>query len=329
VTRAGEDDSPGGEEVTVRAAGAVPWRRRNAQLEVALVHRPRYDDWSWPKGKLDPGEEPPVAAVREVWEETGLRVRLGLPLPLAEYASVDPSDQPATKRVHYWAGEVVGGDGALVNEIDEVVWLDVDSAAATLTYPRDNEQLSALVQEDHACALSTWPLVLVRHAHAEARSTWSSADHLRPLEARGSERAKALVPFLSAFGVTRVVTSPSIRCLDTVLPYGAASGYGTRLKSGLSEEAFAKHPERAIHHLARLLDRGEPAVLCTHGLILPGLFEVLAAVAEPNGPLESSATAILSHAAAHDIGKGEALVAHVVGKGAQARVVGAERHPAR
>ncbi|MEO8518689.1 MAG: NUDIX hydrolase [Dermatophilaceae bacterium] len=327
----GEDVIPAGEAV-VLAAGAVPWRRRSSQLEVALVHRPRYDDWSWPKGKLDPGEQWPVAAAREVWEETGFQVRLGRRLPSAEYPFVDRGDQPATKRVRYWAAEVVGGDGTLVNEIDEVAWLDVEAAAARLSYPRDLEQLRALVQADHAWALGTWPLVLVRHAHAMARSKWSSADPLRPLDARGRERADALVPFLGAFGVTRVVTSPAIRCLDTVLPYAVAGGYGMRLKTGLSEEAFAEHPERAPHHLTRLLERGEPVVLCSHGLVLPPLLEALATIADSDGSsdgrFEGSAKVTLSAAAARDMGKGEALVAHVVGTGAQARVVDAERYPA-
>ena len=321
----GDSDVPGGGEPAILAAGALPWRRRSAHLEVALVHRPRYDDWSWPKGKLDHGEEWPVAAAREVWEETGFQVRLGRPLPSAEFTFRDRTDQPGTKQVRYWAAEVVGGDGTLVNEIDEVAWLDVAAATARLSYPRDREQLRALVRADHAWALATWPLVLVRHAQAEARSTWSAADALRPLDARGRERAEALVSFLAAFGVTRVVTSPSVRCLDTVLPYAVAAEHGTRLKAGLSEEGFAERPERAPHHLARLLERGEPAVLCSHGPVLPILLEALASIADSS---ESPAKITLSEAARHSVGKGEALVAHVVGTGAQARVVDVERYPA-
>jgi 8-oxo-(d)GTP phosphatase len=324
----GDSVIPAGDEPAIRAAGALPWRRRDAQLEVALVHRPRYDDWSWPKGKLDEGEEWPVAAAREVWEETGFQVRLGRPLPSSEFPFQDLADQPATKNVRYWAAEVVSGDGTLVNEIDEVAWLDVAAATARLSYPRDREQLRALLRADHAWALATWPLVLVRHAKAEARSTWPDADPLRPLDDRGRERAEGLVPFLAAFGVTRVVTSPSIRCLDTVLPYAVAAGYGTRLKVGLSEEGFAEHPERAPHHLARLLERGEPAVLCSHGPVLPVLIEALSSIADSGGSLENTAKIALSGAARHGIGKGEALVAHVVGTGAQARVVDVERYPA-
>ena len=88
----------------IPAAGTLPWRRRDGRLEVALVHRPKYDDWSWAKGKLDPGELPCVAASRETAEETGLKVRLGLPLPPSEYPVLDSIGRPATKAVHYWAG---------------------------------------------------------------------------------------------------------------------------------------------------------------------------------------------------------------------------------
>lgn len=325
VPEGGESVIPAADQPAILAAGALPWRRRSAQLEVAVVHRPRYDDWSWPKGKLDPGEDWPVAAAREVWEETGLHVRLGRPLPSATFPFRDRTDQAATKHVRYWAAEVLGGDGTLVNEIDEVAWLDVQAATARLSYPRDLEQLRTLFRADHAWALATWPLVLVRHAKSKSRSSWRSADPLRPLDARGRERAEALVPLLAAYSVTRVVTSPSVRCLDTVLPYAIATGYGTSVKIGLSEEGFAERPDRAPHHLTRLLERGEPAVLCSHGPVLPVLLQALAGIADSS---ESSARITLSEAARRGVGKGEALVAHVVGTGAQARVVDVERYPA-
>ena len=117
----------------VPAAGALVWRRRRSRIEVALVHRSRYDDWSWPKGKLDPGETFAQAAAREVLEETGLQVRLGIPLPELVYGL----DNGATKLVRYWAAQVVGGSGVLEHEVDEVRWLDVETARRTLTYARD------------------------------------------------------------------------------------------------------------------------------------------------------------------------------------------------
>jgi 8-oxo-dGTP diphosphatase len=293
-----------------------------------MVHRPRYGDWAWAKGKLEPGEEWPVAAAREVFEETGFHVRLGRTLPTSEYSVPDTSDQAGrqtTKECRYWAAEVVGGDGALVNEIDEVAWLDVPTAAARLSYARDHDQLQALEQADRSGSLTTWPLVIVRHARSRSRSSWSKADPLRPLNPRGHARAEALVPILAAYGISRVVTSPSVRCLDTVLPYAVTAGKKARLKWGLSEEGFAEDPARAPYHLTRLLERGHAAVVCSHGPVLPVLLERLAWIADSE---ESAAKVILSEAAQTGLGKGEALVAHLVGTGDQARIVDLERYAA-
>jgi 8-oxo-dGTP diphosphatase len=121
---------------TINAAGTVPWRVNGDALEVALVHRPRYDDWSWSKGKLEPGERWPVAAFRETQEETGLQVRLGMPLPPTTYRVLDRDGVPATKWVRYWAAQVTGGDGSLTHEIDEVAWLDATAADTRLDYSR-------------------------------------------------------------------------------------------------------------------------------------------------------------------------------------------------
>jgi broad specificity phosphatase PhoE/ADP-ribose pyrophosphatase YjhB (NUDIX family) len=290
-----------------------------------MVHRPRYDDWAWAKGKLELSEEWPVAAVREAFEETGFHVRLGRTLPTSEYTVPDQAGHPATKECRYWAAEVVGGDGALVNEIDEVAWLEVPTAMTRLSYARDHDQLRALERADRAGTLTTWPLLLVRHARSRSRSGWTGADPLRPLNPRGRERAKELIPILAAYGVTRVVTSPSVRCLDTVLPYAVAAGKRARLKPGLSEEGFAEQPERAPYHLTRLLERGHAAVVCSHGPVLPALLERLAAIADPG---ESEAVASLEEASRAGMGKGEALVAHLVGTGDQARVVDVERYGA-
>ena len=309
----------------IAAAGALPWRRRRGELQVALVHRPRYGDWAWAKGKLEPAEQWPVAAVREVFEETGFHVHLGRTLPMSEYTLLDHAGQPTTKQVRYWSAEVAGGDGTLVNEIDEVAWLDVADATARLSYARDHDQLCALVRADRDGTLTTWPLVIVRHAKARSRSTWPDADPVRPLNSRGRERAEALVPILAAYGVTRVVTSPSVRCLDTVLPYAVAARQQARLKAGLSEEGFAEQPDRAPYHLTRLLERGNAAVVCSHGPVLPVLLERLAEIADSG---ESAAKVRLLKAAQRGMGKGEAWVTHLVGTGAQARVVDAERYAA-
>ncbi|TQM61797.1 8-oxo-dGTP diphosphatase [Humibacillus xanthopallidus] len=306
----------------VPAAGTLPWRHRDGRLEVALVHRPKYDDWSWAKGKLDPGEHPCVAAARETFEETGLVVRLGTPLPLSEYPILDATGAPATKVVHYWASVVIGGSGKLLHEIDEVAWVDVRTANVRLDYARDREQLLALVRAERAGELDTWPLALVRHAKATPRSKWKRDDRLRPLDAVGRAQSTGVAAVLGAYGVTRVVSSSSVRCSATVEPYAVSKGLKLRTRDGLSEEGFAVSPDDAASELARLLARGEPAALCSHGPVLPGLLETLGHRA---GPDHTEVGTRLHEAARSAMRKGEVLVCHVHGTGEHARIVGVER----
>ena len=310
----------------IPAAGTIPWRRRRGQLEVALVHRPKYDDWSWAKGKLDPDESWPAAAVRETDEETSLEVTLGRPLPGAEYTVLDGTGVPATKVVRYWAAEASKPAGQLSNEVDEVRWLDVVTASDRLDYARDRDQLRAIVRADNAGTLTTWPLVIVRHAHAVGRGTWADDDAIRPLTAAGTRRAHALAPLLAAYGVTRLVSSPSLRCTETLRPYAARIGAALRTKDGLSEEGYADDPARARRHLARLVERGAPAAVCSHGPVIPELLDGLAALVDPDEPDGADARATLTDAAQSKMAKGEALIAHFAGTGETARVVAVERH---
>jgi 8-oxo-dGTP pyrophosphatase MutT (NUDIX family)/phosphohistidine phosphatase SixA len=248
----------------VHAAGAVVLRKG----QVLLVHRPAYDDWSFPKGKLDRGEQAAVAAVREVGEETGLRVRLGVPLARQSYPLGG-----RTKVVDYWVGRVLGDadvSGYLVNaEIDEVAWVPVEKAQAWLSYRRDGDTL----REALAVGKKTRAFLLLRHGQARARKSWKRDDRLRPLVADGHAQARAVVPLLAAYGVSRVVTSSSLRCVDTVLPYAEGSGRPVTRTDGLSEEDATS---RSVHAIVRdLVDGDEDAVLCTHRPVLPDVYDCL------------------------------------------------------
>jgi 8-oxo-dGTP diphosphatase len=129
------------EREVVRAAGGAVWRRSaGGDLEILLVHRPRYDDWTLPKGKLEGSETHEQAAVREVEEETGLRCALGVELHTTSYR--DRRDRP--KRVRYWAMTVLGGDFHPTDEVDEIRWAPVADAPALLTYDRDVDVVAAL-----------------------------------------------------------------------------------------------------------------------------------------------------------------------------------------
>ena len=292
------------------------WRRESGVLQVALVHRPKYDDWSWPKGKLDPGECWTGAAAREVLEETGLTSRLGIPLPRSVYELRDGS----FKEVRYWAAQVTGGSGELENEIDAVDWLGPAAARERLSYPRDGLQLQALLDADRRGALRTWSLVIVRHADAIGRSSWEGTDPDRPLSRSGRARAESLVQVLAAYGVERVLTSGSVRCVETVKPFGRSADLRMNKKAGLSEEVYENEPERAVQHVERALGHGQHVALCTHRPLLPDMLRRLAEQA--NG----SARDALLERAQNGMEKGEALIAQVVDVGDAARVVTVERN---
>lgn len=253
----------------MRAAGAVVLRRDR----VLLVHRPAYDDWSFPKGKLDRSELAPVAAVREVGEETGVRIRLGVPLSRQSY----PNGR-STKVVDYWVGRVVGDpdvSGYVVNaEIDEVDWVPVDKAEKRLSYKRDRVTL----REALAVGKKTRALVVLRHGKARSRKRWRRDDRDRPLLVDGAKQARAAVPVLAAYGVTRIVSSSSTRCVDTVAPYAEHSGWPVIRTDGLSEEDATE--ATVLEVVDDLLHSGEDAVLCTHRPVLPAVYDAIGIPAE-------------------------------------------------
>lgn len=311
----------------IPAAGTVPWRIRDDELEVALVHRPRYHDWSWPKGKVDPDEDWPVTACRETREETGLRARLGIPLPEASYMVMSRTGTPDHKRVRYWAATVVGKPSPLAHEVDEVAWLSVADAHSRLDYSRDRDQLLAVAQAHRSGWLDTRPLAIVRHAKAISRSDYAGTDdQRRPLDGRGRTRARSLALLLTAYGITALVSSPSLRCSDTLAPYAAAARLAVRTKGGLSEEGHAARPAKAAKHTLAALEGDRPVALCSHGPVLPAMLAALADRVDPALPRAGDVEALLLEAAQDHMTKGEALVCHVVGRGARARIVAAERH---
>jgi len=250
----------------VPAAGAVVLRKGG---DVLLVHRPKYDDWSFPKGKLDRGEHVLAAAVREVAEETGLSVRLGVPLGSQRY----PLANGRMKKVRYWVGRTIDGDDVsdyVTNaEIDDVRWVSVEKAERMLTHRHDRHTLREAV----GLRRKTSVLVVLRHAHARARSHWHADDRFRPLLRTGSLQADRLVPVLSAYDVRRLVSSSSARCVSTLVPYADASGRAVRSEDGLSEEHATREQVTAL--VEGLLDEGRRTALCTHRPVLPMVFAAL------------------------------------------------------
>ncbi|MEV0380628.1 NUDIX hydrolase [Nonomuraea sp. NPDC050643] len=242
----------------LRAAGAVVWRGEQSSPEVAVIHRPNYDDWTFPKGKLKSGEHVIAAALREVREETGLTVVLGRALPPIHYLSAG-----RLKRVDYWIARAVADAGfAPDDEVDELRWLTLEEARRLLTYEWDVGLLRAL----RAAPLDTVPLVLVRHGSAGSRSEWDGDDAARPLDTDGLSQAASLATALPAYRPEVLLSSPSVRCVQTLEPYGAE----IRIEPLLSEES--QDPQKTP---ALVRNITVPAAAGSHGKVLPGLIEAL------------------------------------------------------
>ena len=277
----------------VHAAGALVWREKGGDLQVLLVHRPRYDDWSFPKGKLESGESLCACAVREVAEETGVQVRLEQPLETVRYRLGDGT----RKEVRYWAArELDRGSPALAargriprasrSEIDGVQWMGVKEARKRLDHAIDRDLLGSLVDLWEDDKLDTWTLVLVRHARAVKRSVWNRPkkrtaeqdEATRPLTGdHGRARARALAPILAAYGVGRAISSPWRRCCDTMAPYCRAAGLNLELEPAITEHAHAAAPKATRKVVERALRMREgPVALCTHRPVLPAVMDVVA-----------------------------------------------------
>jgi 8-oxo-(d)GTP phosphatase len=248
----------------------VLWRvTPGAGLEIALIHRPKYDDWSLPKGKLTSGEHVLTAAVREIEEETGVGARLGRPLPSQHYL-VD--GRP--KEVQYWAAKAQwDGDARFspTNEVDGLVWLPVGDAGRQLTHARDSGILSAFT----AAPIATTALLLLRHATAVKRSEWTDEESIRPLSEEGAAQADSLAPLLAAYGVEQLISSDTRRCTDTLRPYAEQAGLSVEEDGLFSEDGFKQRRDDSLERAVRLLTIDRPTVVCSHRPVLPDLAVLL------------------------------------------------------
>ncbi|TQM43072.1 NUDIX hydrolase [Pseudonocardia cypriaca] len=254
----------------VLAAGAVLWRPGRHGVELALVHRPKYDDWSFPKGKLDAGETMPFAAVREIAEETGQESRLGPLLGDVRYAVPEGG-----KLVRYWAAEARGGEFTPGEETDELRWLDPASAAELLSYPHDLDILQRFTHVGPPVSV----IALVRHGKAGSRSQWDGEDAARPLSGSGQEQAWQLDGLLGLFGPDRVVTAPPVRCRDTVVPLAHRLGLAIDEDPSLGEDGYWADPAAALARFRALTDVPGVVVACSQGGVIPHLVGTLAAAA--------------------------------------------------
>lgn len=270
-------------EGPVLAAGGVLSRGDGPDLEVVLVHRPRYNDWSLPKGKRDPGEHLVVTARREVAEETGHLAVCGRPLGEQRYVVADRDGRPQDKVVHYWAMRDGQGEFTPHEEVDELRWLPLPEAARTLTHPRDREQLDRLA----GGPARTTTVLLVRHGRAGAKASWPGEDTLRPLDEKGRRQAAELRRVAPCFGPVRVVSARPARCVETVGPLAADLGRLVELDPAFDETTFARDPAPSVRRLRALAAEGGNAVVCSQGAVIPRLLAALANGCAGLGPYEA------------------------------------------
>ncbi|MDJ1369966.1 NUDIX hydrolase [Gulosibacter molinativorax] len=296
MTSSQTHDSP------VYAAGALVWRQDGDEIETLVIHRSFHGDYSLPKGKVDDDETLPETAAREVWEETGFRVALGVPLSLVEYEL--PGGRP--KEVHYWACEVTrdqweGHKFEPNDEVDRLEWMSLDRAEQELTYVRDRELIGEFRELARLGRARTFPVILLRHAKAVASHAWTGEDETRPLTARGQAQSAQIVPILESYAPVALVTSTAVRCRATVAPFAQAAAIVPESTRILSQSAAPLDGE--IRDLvAEAIAPGVGTVFCSHSPVMP---ELVAAVAQ------------LTRTSAHDLARrallstAEASIFHV------------------
>ncbi len=251
----------------IPAAGAVLWRSAHdgdgaVEPLVAVVHRPRYDDWSLPKGKVDPGETEPVTAVREVLEETGYASALGRRLLAVSYPV-----EFGVKHVRYWAARALGGDFSPNNEVDELVWLPTADAMKRLQYPLDRKVLRRFAKQP----VDTETILVVRHGTAGTRARYKGDDRNRPLDKHGRAQAESLVGQLLAFGATEVHAAPRVRCRQTVEPLAEELGVPIQDEPTLTEEAYTDSHGAARRRILEIAKTDGTPVICSQGKVIPDL----------------------------------------------------------
>jgi 8-oxo-(d)GTP phosphatase len=250
----------------ILAAGAVVWRsiEGSSHVEVAIIHRPRYDDWSLPKGKVDLGETEPAAAVREVYEETGHRAHLGHSLATVRYPVLQ-----AVKRVRYWAARDLGGEFTATAEVDDLVWMPAKDAMGKMSYPHDRKVLRRFTR----MPADTKTVLIVRHGTAGRKKRYKGDDRNRPLDKHGRAQAELLVGQLLAFGPTSLYATDRLRCIQTIEPLADELGVDVTLEPTLTEEAYWQDRAKARRRVLEIAATDGTPVICSQGKVIPDLIQ--------------------------------------------------------
>ncbi|MFW0893569.1 NUDIX hydrolase [Gardnerella sp. Marseille-Q9181] len=282
----------------VEAAGGIIYRKRNTidssntsdlkktsnqasmisddDFELCLVYRPKYDDWSWPKGKNEDNESHRHTAVREVGEETGYAVTLGPHIAQIEYplenegkksisksgaknSSQNNNKTEVVKRIHYWMMRKIDENSAMrrlpafgpikpakPTEIGNVIWLTPSKARKKLTHDSDRKVLDAFLEKLHAGQTEYKTLILVRHGKAESRKSWQGSEATRPITPLGSAASYALGRELACYAPNRIVSSPWKRCVETVATFAHDSSLPIEQIAELTEDHHENKPKSTL-----------------------------------------------------------------------------------
>lgn len=282
----------------VEAAGGIIYRKRNTidssntsdlkktsnqanmisddDFELCLVYRPKYDDWSWPKGKNEPKESHRHTAVREVGEETGYAVTLGPHIAQIEYplenegkksisksgaknSSQNNNKTEVVKRIHYWMMREIDENAAMKRlpafgpikpakptEIGNVIWLTPSKARKKLTHDSDRKVLDAFLEKLHDGQTEYKTLILVRHGKAESRKSWQGSEATRPITPLGSAASYALGRELACYAPNRIVSSPWKRCVETVATFAHDSSLSIEQIAELTEDHHENKPKSTL-----------------------------------------------------------------------------------
>lgn len=259
----------------VRAAGGVLWREADGRVEVAIVHRPKYGDWSLPKGKLDPGEVEVVGAVREIAEETGFSAVPGRSLGVSRYRVLNHG-RDVEKTVQWWAMRCGAGEFVPSAEVDQLRWVAPASALARVSAGYDCAPLRAFSAHPPDTPL----VLLLRHGSAGDRETWQGHDDERPLDATGLAQAQAAAKVLTAYDVERVLAAPLLRCQQTVQPLADRLGVEVEPAKAAREDENPSGAGPLTELLRDVAASGRRAVVCSQGGAIPEAVRALSGVSD-------------------------------------------------
>jgi 8-oxo-dGTP diphosphatase len=273
----------------IRAAGAIIWRENSPfDLEVLVIHRPQYDDWTFPKGKVDDGETSIAAAYREVKEETGVDAIFGQYLGTTSYKVEENK-----KKVKYWMARAKSDPAPFVPnpEVDKIEWVDSKTARHFLTHDEDRDLLDDFMSKERY----TSSLILLRHAKAVKRSDWNDYDLDRPLNNDGVEQSHKLVKQLEPFGIQGIFSSDATRCFTTVEPFSQSSGVKVNVTKDLNEEEFDKNSKTSVEYVRQVMKFEGNHLVSGHNPIIPHVLSKIARVEYSSDDLSPADAWIVHH----------------------------------